>query len=94
VLVGFAITPTTSVLVTLVDDQGQEVPMGARATMTGDESQALMVGFGGQLYIDQALTGALVRVEATSGACTFRLPQAIAPESAGIVGRMTCEAGE
>ncbi|MEO7553746.1 MAG: fimbria/pilus outer membrane usher protein [Alteraurantiacibacter sp.] len=91
VTVAFAIAPTTSVLVSLVDASGAEIAMGARAIMAGDERQALMVGFGGQLYIDQAIPGAQVQVSGPQGGCFIRLPNVLPSDGAGMLGRMTCE---
>lgn len=91
VTVAFAIAPTSSILVSLVDAQGKEIAMGAKAIMAGDERQALMVGFGGQLYIDQAIAGATVQVLGPAGGCLIRLPDILPSEAAGILGQMTCE---
>lgn len=90
VVLNFSVAPNSSVLVTLVDDRGEELAVGLTARMEGADDQPLMVGFGGQLYIEQAKAGAKVTVDAGSGPCAFRLPSQLASQQAGRLGQMTC----
>ncbi len=92
VLLKFAIEPISSILVSLVDEQGTELPVGTRAIMEGAADQPLMVGFGGQLFIERALASAAVQVSTQDGSCFFQLPQQIPTDGAGLLGRMVCEA--
>lgn len=90
VAVDFAIARATSVLVTLVDEAGNEIPVGTAASMDDGVDHDLMVGFGGQLYIEHAVAGAVVRLADTAAPCAFRLPGDLAAGQAGMIGRMTC----
>ncbi|MCL6252125.1 fimbria/pilus outer membrane usher protein [Altererythrobacter sp. KTW20L] len=90
-VVDFAITPIRSVLVSLVDEAEAELPVGMAGLMDDDASQPLMVGFGGQLFIERAEPGALVVLQSDSGTCTFRLPDELPSDNAGRLGKTTCE---
>ncbi len=90
VAVNFAIVRTTSALVTLVDEAGKEIAVGTAASMDDGLDQDLMVGFGGQLYIDHAVAGAVVRLTDTAAPCSFRLPDDLAAIPAGMIGRVIC----
>lgn len=90
VAVNFAIARTTSALITLVDQQDKEIAVGTAASMADGVDQDLMVGFGGQLYIEHAVAGALVRVADPVAPCSFRLPDDLAAAPAGMIGKVTC----
>lgn len=90
VAVRFAIARISAVLLTLVDEAGAELPLGTTAKMAGDDAAPLMVGFGGQLYIEQAIAGATVTLAAETGRCTVRLPANLADVPGGVLGRQVC----
>lgn len=92
VKVDFAITPTKSVLMTLVDAQGEFLPVQTAASMDGadNDAQSLMVGFDGQLFIEYAKEGAIVTFDLDDGACRIRLPDALPSDKAGRLGTLTC----
>lgn len=95
VAVDFAIVRTMSALVTLVDEFGKEIPVGTAARMDNGLVEDLMVGFGGQLFIEHAVPGALVRLATGAAQCSFRLPDDLATVPAGLIGRVICrEEGE
>ena len=91
VAVNFAIARSASALVTLVDQDGKEIPVGTAARMSSDQSQNLMVGFGGQLYIEHAVAGATVLLSSGAAPCSFRLPDDLAAHPGGLIGKMTCK---
>jgi outer membrane usher protein len=90
VAVDFAIARSTSALVTLVDQQGKEIAVGTAASMVDGVDQDLVVGFGGQLYIEHAVAGALVRLADPVSPCSFRLPDDLAAVPAGMIGKVIC----
>lgn len=92
VLVEFEIAPRRSVLVTVLDADGEQLPVGTIALMDGSDQERLMIGFDGQLYIDQAKEGARIVVNHKAGACGFSLPAQLPSDNAGILGTMICEA--
>lgn len=92
VLINFEIVPTRSVLMTLVDGSGAIIPLGVQAQMTGSDGPLFMVGFDGQLFIEEAIAGAAVSVMTPAGPCAFRLPDDLPAHKAGRLGTMICEA--
>ncbi|MXO70617.1 fimbria/pilus outer membrane usher protein [Alteraurantiacibacter buctensis] len=90
VAVSFAIVRSSAVLLSLVDEAGAELPVGTMGTTAGDEATPLMVGFGGQLYIERAIAGATVTLAGEAGRCTVRLPDSMADAPGGVLGRQVC----
>lgn len=88
--VNFVIRRSTAVLVTVVDDAGVELPVGTIGALEGDEAAQLMVGFGGQLYIERAIAGAKVTLAGEAGRCIVRLPASLADAPGGVLARQVC----
>lgn len=88
--VQFAITRSTALLMSVVDDNGAEIAVGTRGQMTGDGGEELVVGFGGQLYIEQAAAGARVTLDTSGGRCAFSLPDSLAGLAGGLLGKQVC----
>lgn len=91
VKVAFGIAPVQSVILDLVDNKGEPLPLGMRAMMEGDEGQVLMVGHAGQLFIERARPGAGITLAWAGQTCSFRLPDVLPAALAGRLGKVQCE---
>lgn len=89
--VAFAIEPVQSVIIDLVDNLGEPLPLGAVGMMEGDEEQTLMVGHAGQLFIERARPGARISIAREGAACSFRLPDELPSDQAGRLGKIHCK---
>ena len=89
-LVVFPIMPTKAILMTLVDENGLELPVGSIARESGAAVGLSVVGFDGQLYIEEANPGALISVENEAGVCEIRVPQSLDHALAGRLGKLVC----
>lgn len=91
VVVEFPLRELSAVMLTLTDAAGVVLPAGSTAWVEGS-SDPLVVGFDGQLYIENPPPGGLLTIEAEGEACTVRLPDQI--ETGGVVrlGTVRCEA--
>ncbi len=90
VSVTFDLSPSHAVLLTLVDESGIPIAAGTMAGPEGSEPRSLMVGFDGQLFIDNPVPGSRILVEAENGPCRIELPPEFPENRAGRLGRMTC----
>lgn len=88
--VEFPIASDKSVLMILVDETGAEVPVGS-VVRTEDASESIaVVGFDGQVYLEDSRPASLMIVETQDGLCTARLPQASDQFIAGRLGKVVC----
>ncbi len=90
VTVEFGLAPSHSVLVTVVDDTGANIPMGTVALADDDDEAILMVGFDGQLFIENAIPGGRVVIDGDGSPCAFNLPAIFPDDNAGRLGQVVC----
>jgi outer membrane usher protein len=93
-LVHFALHPVRAALLVVHDAQGRPLPMGSRATALEDGASAAqaIVGYDGELYLDELRTHNRLRVRAPEGGATCELRFELPPMSDGIqrIGPLTC----
>lgn len=70
-VVSFGIEKLRSALVTLVDAAGQPLPLGSRVRVNDQDAGAL-VGYDGEVYLDQLSDSNLLAVQTPVGACAVR----------------------
>lgn len=90
VKVEFGLAPSHSVLVTVVDEAGSNIPMGTGARADDNSEAVLMVGFDGQLFIENATPGGRVVVDSGGSECAFNLPPIFHDDNAGRLGQVVC----
>lgn len=89
----FDLTAVRSVLMTLVDDSGNYVPVGVRGYFGERPDQPYYVGYDGQLFIEDAIAGGTLVLTDGERRCSVSLPAQLMPKDAGQLGKMTCKWG-
>ena len=92
VIVEFPLRELTAVVLTVTDAAGTPLATGSTVTVEGSTEQ-LVVGFEGQLYVENPPPGGTLTIEAEGTACTVQLPAQIAPGGVTRLGALRCEAG-
>ena len=87
VIVEFPLRELTAAMMTVTDAQGTPLAAGSTVSVEGS-SELLVVGFDGQLYIENPRPGGALAVETEGGACIVRLPGQIEPGSIARLGAL------
>ncbi|HEY6817556.1 MAG TPA: fimbria/pilus outer membrane usher protein [Croceibacterium sp.] len=90
VIVEFPLRVLTAATLTVTDAEGAPLPTGSTAWLEGS-SEPLVVGFDGQLYIENPPPGGTLTIESEGQACTVRLPAQIEPGGIARLGALRCE---
>lgn len=91
VLVDFALRTVRSAVITLKDAQGNFLPLGSRVFLNRSKTETAMVGYDGQIYLEDLATSNLVTVAGSDGGyCSV---QFVYPKDAGAlpaIGPLLC----
>jgi outer membrane usher protein len=91
VVVEFPLRTLIAATLTVTDAAGTPLAPGSLAWVEGS-NDPLVVGFDGQLYIENPPPGGQLRIESEGQACTVRLPAQIEPGGIARLGALRCEA--
>lgn len=91
VLVDFNLRTVRSAVVTLRDAQGNLMPLGSRVFLNRSKTESAMVGYDGQVYLEDLAASNMIKVTAPDGAsCSVRF---LYPKNAGaipVIGPLPC----
>ena len=73
VLVPFEVAEVISAVVVLLGPGGDPVPAGSRARLAGTDRE-ILVGYGGEAYVEDLTAERLIHVEMSSSRCRYRIP--------------------
>lgn len=90
VMVRFPIGSFGAVIMTLTDSDGQIVPQGTAVHIEGREDAPLIVGFDGQLYIENPRANDILSIELPGGMCRVPLPASPPVNSIDRLGTVRC----
>ncbi|WP_158586902.1 fimbria/pilus outer membrane usher protein [Aurantiacibacter zhengii] len=90
VTVDFGLAQSHSVLVTVVDQAGVPIPTGTIARTGKNDEALLIIGYDGQLFIEDATPGGRVMVDNDRSPCAFTLPASFPENTAGRLGHVVC----
>jgi len=91
VIVEFPLRTLSAAVLTVTDAGGTALPPGSTVWIEG-RTEPLVLGFDGQLYIEDAPPGGVLTIEAEGQACTVHLPTQIEPGGVARLGALRCEA--
>ncbi len=92
VVVEFPVRELSAVILSVTDAQGVAISAGSTVSLEG-QAEPLVVGFDGQLYIENPPPSGLLTIEAEGqAACSVRLPAQIEPGAIARLGALKCEA--
>lgn len=90
VVVEFPLRELRAVMLTVTNAEGIVLPAGSTAWVEGS-TEPLVVGFDGQLYIENPPPGGQLTIESEGAACTVRLPAQIEADGIARLGTLRCE---
>lgn len=92
VLVDFSLRTVRSAVITLKDAQGQLMPLGSRVFLNRSKTETAMVGYDGQVYLEDLANSNLVQVTTPDGArsCSARFMYPKDASAIPAIGPVSC----
>src|SRR5690606_19332467 len=90
--VRFALAKVRAATLIVVDETGEPVPVGSRASRRGAQSEPGVVGFDGMIYLEALEDSNVVDVATPAGVCSVRFQYPGSSEALPMIGPLACRA--
>ena len=88
--VAFDIRRIRALVMAVVDSGGRFIEPGSSASFADGSSADMVIGYDGQLYLENAVPGSVIVVRSASGTCSLTVPQLIAGQAVTNAGEVVC----
>ena len=88
--VAFDIRRIRALVMAVVDSGGRFIEPGSSASFADGSSANMVIGYDGQLYLENAVPGSVIVVRSASGTCSLTVPQLIAGQAVTNAGEVVC----